>query len=185
MDTSLPAIRVALLVWISAACLAFSQGNTPAPGGARRLLMPNPNANTSTKAAKPLSSNYRITFAGKCGEQPIGELSSLTCSPVVYISGPLDASTTPTSFDVKGSVSEREGGLIFFEYQIGFQVPVTMSTHTTTPKGDGPGTSTSTVQYQNHTCSGSILMKPSKAYEILKAGGCTHAVMITPEGEVG
>lgn len=183
MNIFLPAIRVALLVWISAASLAFSQGNIPAPGGARRLLMPNPNANTNTEAAKPLSTNYRITFSGKSGEKAIGELSSLTCSPVVYISGPLDASTTPTSFDVKGSVSEREGGLLFFEYQIGFQVPVTMSTHTTQPKGEGSGSSTSTIQYQNHTCSGSILMKPGKAYEILKAGGCSHSVMITPEPE--
>ncbi|WP_449071741.1 hypothetical protein [Prosthecobacter sp.] len=130
-----------------------------------------------------MSTNYRVTFSGKSGEKAIGELSSLTCSPVVYISGPLDASTTPTSFDVRGSVSEREGGLLFFEYQIGFQVPVTMSTHTTQPKGEGSGSSTSTIQYQNHTCSGSILMKPGKAYEILKAGGCSHSVMITPEPE--
>lgn len=186
MNTSLPVIRVVLLVWISAASLAFAQGIPSVPGGVRRqLLPPNPNVGQSGngEAPKLLSSNYRITFSGKSGEKALGELSCLTSSPTVGISGPLDDSATPTSFDVRGTITEREGGLVFFEYQIGFQVPVASAVSSTPPNGKVPGPSFSNIQYHNHSCSGSILMKPGKAYEILKAGGCSHTVMIAPEVE--
>ena len=36
-------------------------------------------------------------------------------------------------------------------------------------------------QFQNHTTSGSLLMRPGQAYEILRAGGATYTVTITPE----
>lgn len=183
MNFFLPVARVAVVVWICAASsLAHSQGLLPAPGVARRANLP-PAPNVNAEVLKPLSTNFRITFSGKSGEKAIGELSCLTNSPTVFISGPLDDSATPTSFEVRGSLSERDGGLISLEYQISFQVPVTSSTVTSQAKSEGPSTSTRTVQYQNHSCSGSLLMKPGKAYEILKAGGCSHAVTITPEPE--
>lgn len=178
MNTSLPAIRVALVVWLSAASLAFSQAVQQVPGNARRVPVPSPlGGGSHAEMAKPLSANYRITFSGKSGEKVIGELSCLTSSPTVGISGPLDDSATPTSFNVQGTISEREGGLIFFEYQIGFEVALTSGAPNAAPGAARP------IQYQRHSCSGSLVMKPGKAYEILKAGGCAYSVMITPEVE--
>lgn len=178
MNTSLPALRVASLVWTCAAGLAFSQGVPQGPGSVRRMLVPNaPVAGGNAEASKPLSTNHRITFFGKAGEKALGELSCLTNSPTVFISGPLDDSANPTSFDVRGAISEREGGLIVFEYQIGFEVALTSGAPNAAPGAARP------IQYQRHSCSGSLLMRPGKAYEILKAGGCAYSVMITPEVE--
>lgn len=182
MHISLSAIRVALLVWIGVGGLAFSQGTFPRPPQAPASNARVPVAGAATvmggaDEVKPLSANCRITFSGKSGEKAIGELSCLTNAPSVFISGPLDDSAAPTSFEVRGAISEREGGLFVFEYQISFEVARTSGAPNAVPGAARP------VQYQKHSCSGSILMKPAKAYEILKAGGCAYSVMITPEVE--
>lgn len=187
MNSSLPSFLSVLLLLGAATFAQAQKAQNPQPvsGAPQVVQRPRPampgfvgNSNASN-AAKPLSSNYRIVFTGKSGDKALGELSLLTASPVVAISGPLDASPMPTSFEVSGTIEEREGGLIVFEYRIGFQVPVT--TTIATNQSNVPGTSYSSVQYYNHTCSGSLVMKPGKAYDVLKAGGNTHSVMITPE----
>ncbi len=141
--------------------------------------MPGIAGNANGEPIKPLTGNYRLSFTGKAGEKALGELSALTCSPRVSVAGPLDASEIPTSFEVTGTIAEREGGLIYFDYQILFSVPVPQQTHAA--KENGPVTTN--YSYQRHSCTGSLLMKPGKAYDILKAGGATHSVTITPEAD--
>lgn len=182
--TSLPALRVLSLVWLSAATITFSQDARPRLPQVpviqnRPALAPNMPQRSSAEPEKPLSTNYRLSFTGKAGEKALGELSALTCSPHVSVAGPLDASEIPTSFEVTGTIAEREGGLIYFDYQILFSVPVPQQTHSA--KENGPVTTN--YSYQRHSCTGSLLMKPGKAYDILKAGGATHSVTVTPDVE--
>jgi hypothetical protein len=158
---------------------AAQQPPTPVPGP-RRVLVPQQSGRGDPK--KNLSTNYRITFSGQAGGRPVGELSTLTCSPMVTLAGPLDASSTPTSFEVAGEIEEREDGQILFAYNISFSVPAIGAAPS--PGGlQGGVPVSSNLQYQRHTVSGSLLMKPGKAYELLKAGGATHTVTIAPESD--
>lgn len=183
MTNSPLSLRLLLIVYAAAASAALAQNAPPAmpPTVANRPMRPvNPGMvqNQGTEPAKPLSSNYRVSFTGKTGDKVLGELSTLTCSPRIAVAGPLDASEVPTSFEVSGTIEEREGGQIVFDYQIMFSVPVPSQTMSAKDKPV-----MTTYNYQRHTCTGSLLMKAGKSYDILKAGGATHSVTITPEAE--
>jgi hypothetical protein len=120
-----------------------------------------------------LKSNYRITFSGVSGDKPLGELSALTCAPRIELSGPLSASERPANFTVSGTLSEKEGEMIFL-YQIGFSVPSSVP-----PGVPGAGN----IQYQQHSSSGTLRMKPGKSYEVLKCGGNVYTISISPESD--
>jgi len=169
MNTPLTSLIAVVFLSLGLPSLVHSQQAAPAIRRVARQpepILPPGGINPNAEPAKRLSANYRVLFSGKSGEKAIGELSLLTASPLVRISGPLDASAITTNFDVSGTIEEREGGLIAFEYSIRFEVPVSNGNNT---------------QYYNHSCTGSLLMKQGKAYDILKTGGITHSVMITPE----
>ena len=147
----------------------------------RPMAVPTPGAgrDLTPKQSEPLSTNYRITFSGKSDEKNLGELSSLTCSTNIYISGPLSSSDSPTTFSVSGALEEKEG-LIIFNYSIDFRVPVV-----STPKpvsGMPPGQNL-TIQYQDHSSRGTLKMKPGKSYDLLKSGGNIYSIVVVPEIE--
>jgi hypothetical protein len=123
-----------------------------------------------------LSSNYQVTFSATAEGKAIGELSMLTCSPQVSVSGPLNSGMTPTTFTVNGTLTEKDGELLF-SYGIGFSFPVTSST--ISPKTDGQQV-VSTIQYQQHNSQGMLRIKPGTAYEVLKAAGAVYTITISP-----
>lgn len=125
-----------------------------------------------------LSSNYRFTFSGKSDEKPLGELSALTCSRKISLSGPLNSSETPTMFTVSGTLEEKDG-LLIFSYSIGYRVPLIISR----PSQPGQPQGYSSIQYQDHSSQGTLKIKPGKAYELLRSGGCVYSITVTPEAE--
>jgi hypothetical protein len=128
-----------------------------------------------------LSVNYRITFSGTSGDKSLGELTTLTCSPRVQVSGPLNSTDLPTSFNVDGTLTEKDGMLIF-AYAIGFTVPVQ---NAAIPPNSGvpqPGSSMN-VAYNNHTTTGTLRMVVGEKYEILKCGGNTYTIAIADEAK--
>jgi hypothetical protein len=138
-----------------------------------------PNGNPNPIQAETLNSNYRVTFSGKSKEKTLGELSTLTCSKDILISGPLSSSDTPTNFSVTGTMEEKDG-LILFSYSIGFSVPV-ITTSQSNPSPQPPGYRS--LQYQDHTCKGKLKMKPGKVYDLLISGGNTYSIVVAPEIE--
>ena len=151
--------------------------NAQQPGGlpvvGPNLLRHPHNGSSSSAEADMLKSNYRVTFSGVSGDKPLGELSTLTCAPKIELSGPLSSSERPASFSVSGMLSEKEGEMIL-HYQIGFSVP------SSTPPGVPVA---SNNQYQQHSSSGTLRMKPGKSYEVLKCGGNVYTISISPESD--
>jgi hypothetical protein len=129
-----------------------------------------------------LGSNYRIAFAAKSGDKVIGELSTLTCSSVIRVEGPLDTADT-ASVSATGSLEEKEAGVLYLEYQIGFSVPFTRPANALPNSAGQMPVGQPGVQYRNHMSSGSLMMKPGKTYDVLKVGSVTYTVTITAEQE--
>lgn len=155
-----------------------------APEDRRRIVLPPEPGNSSSGAqhseTTSLSSNYRITFSGISGDKSLGELSTLTCSPDVSVSGPLNATDTPTTFTVSGGLQEKDGELLF-SYNIGFSLPVSTSTFSPPPNQAAPRVTS--IQYQQHSSTGMLKMKPGKAYEVLKSAGIVYTITIAPEAD--
>jgi hypothetical protein len=170
-------IARSLPLWLSALLIApgFTSAQNAVPAQQRRHLAP-PGQNQAGQQSALLSSNHRITFSGKSGEKSLGELSALTCSPRVDIAGPLIDSENPATFGVSGTLSEKDGSIVF-QHQITFSVPTTVATQVVQP-GVRPVSNTS---YQQHSTSGTLLMKPGKVYEVLKSGGNVCTISIAPE----
>ena len=99
----------------------------------------------------------------------------LTCSPEVSVSGPLNSGTTPTSFTVTGSLTEKDSELLF-RYGIGFSFPATTSSISSKPNAPPVA---SNIQYQQHSSQGMLRMKAGTPYEVLKAAGVVYTITIT------
>jgi hypothetical protein len=140
----------------------------------RRINAPTNQATTEQSPA--LSTNYRITLSVKSGDKVTGDLSTLTCSRSIQVSGPIGDSEIPTIFKITGILDENEGKLTF-TYDIDFTVPIVNQVQT----GPQPANTLRNYQYQSNSASGTLRMKPGKAYEVLKAGGNTYSVTISPE----
>jgi hypothetical protein len=132
-----------------------------------------------SQQAETLNTNYRVKFSGKSEDKPLGELSTLTCSKDILISGPLSSSDTPTTFSVTGRLEEKDG-LILFSYSIGFRVPVITTSQPNQPPQPAGYRS---VQYQDHSSRGTLKMRPGKAYDLLISGGNTYSIVVAPEIE--
>ena len=142
----------------------------------------------SMQEPEPLSTNYRITFSGKSGDAAIGELSALTCSKRINLSGPLSSSDTPTVFNITGTLEEKDG-LLVFNYSVGYRVAVISEIPSAQPQqppqpGQAPQPAgRRSIQYMDHSSQGALMMKPGQTYDLLKAGGNTYSVIVTPEPE--
>lgn len=172
MKTSLPSLSVVLAIVLCGS--PFSLAQSPV---LPRLNMPGrPTASAPSAPTSPdtLSTNYQITFSATSEGKTHGELSLLTCSPEVSVSGPLNSGTTPTSFTVTGALTEKEGELLF-RYGIAFSFPITTSTISSKP--DGPVAAN--IQYQQHSSQGMLRMKVGTPYEVLKASGVVYTITIT------
>lgn len=145
----------------------------------RPMVVPPGQPNSVPRKAETLNTNYRVTFSGKSDEKPLGELSTLTCSKDILISGPLSSSDTPTTFSVTGTLEEKDG-LIFFSYSIGFRVPVVT---TSQPNQPPQPVGYRSIQYQDHSSKGTLMMKPGKAYDLLRSGGNIYSIVVAPEIE--
>lgn len=134
--------------------------------------------------ATTLGSNYRLNFAAISDEKPIGDISMLTCSSNLEVSGylskPTEETFPATSISVRGTLTEAEGGALVFGYAIALQVPYASSTQRAAPDVKAVMT---TVSFANHTSSGTLLVKPGRSYNILKVGGVIYSVTITPESD--
>ena len=172
MKTSLSSLLFVVAVVLSGNLSSLAQ----TPGLPRQLIPNRPARSAPSAPASPetLSTNYQITFSATSEGKQLGELSMLTCSPEVSVSGPLNSGTTPTTFTVTGSLTEKDGELLF-RYGIGFSFPVTTST--TSSKPDGPVSSS--IQYQQHSSQGMLRMKADTPYEVLKAAGVVYTITIT------
>jgi hypothetical protein len=148
------------------------------PGVPRPNLPGRPGLNSPSAPDSPetLSANYQVTFSATAEGKALGELSMLTCSPQVSVSGPLNSGMTPTTFTVNGTLGEKDGELLF-SYGIGFSLPVTSTT--ISPKTEGQPV-VSNIQYQQHSSQGMLRMKPGTAYEVLKAAGAVYTITISP-----
>ena len=133
----------------------------------------------TTQQVETLNTNYRVTFSGKSEDKPLGELSTLTCSKDIFISGPLSSSDTPTTFSVTGTLEEKDG-LMLFSYSINFRVPVITSSQSNKPPQPS---GYSSVQYQEHSSRGTLKMKMGKVYDLLISGGNTYSIVVAPEIE--
>jgi hypothetical protein len=127
-----------------------------------------------------LSTNYRITFSGKSGEGAIGELSALTCSKNIVISGPLNSSDTPTTFNISGTLEELDG-LLILNYSVSYTVAVVTSTGPTPPGQPTPPGGYRAVQYREHSSKGTLKMNPGQTYDFLVTGGNTYSIVVRPE----
>ena len=172
----LPLLIIALQT--TASLTSAQQPNAPEPLPLPRrpnVVNSGPSMPVTRLGAPPLlSSNYRITFSGTGPDgKSIGELSTLTCSSTLSISGPLSDSPTPAEFRVEGQISETEGQFLL-TYTIGFTVP------NATEESPAPN-ATPRIQYSTHASVGSLLMQPGKAYQVLKCSGHTYTITATPE----
>ena len=145
-----------------------------------------PFAEQPRQEPETLSTNYRITFSGKSGEGAIGELSALTCSKKISISGPLNSSDTPTTFTITGTLEEKDG-LLILNYSLGYRVAIFSGDQSPQPgqppipgQPPQPGRYRS-VQYMDHSTQGTLKMKPGQSYDLLKAGGNTYSIIVAPE----
>jgi hypothetical protein len=124
-----------------------------------------------------LSSNYRVTFSGTGSDnKTLGELSTLTCSSTLSISGPLSNKPHPAEFRVEGQITENEGQIVL-TYAIGFSVPNTDPESAAAPNAPG------NVQYATHSSAGTLRMQMGKAYEVLKSGGHSYTISINAESD--
>lgn len=132
-----------------------------------------------------LSSNFRLTLSGKAGDKSLGELSALTSSPTIQISGPMDGSELSATYSISGLLEEKEGKILF-AYTISFSVPVVTESQSLRPSAKGEAAAVATtrnIQYQQHSANGTLRMVPGKTYEVLKAGGATYTIVVAPEDE--
>lgn len=134
-----------------------------------------PGLDSPPTSPETLSTNYQVTFSASSEGKPLGELSMLTCSTEVSVSGPLNSGMTPTSFTLTGSLTEKDGELLL-RYGIGFSFPVTTSTLSSKPDAQQ---TVSTIQYQQHSSQGMLRMKAGTPYEVLKAAGVVYTITIT------
>jgi hypothetical protein len=139
----------------------------------KRTLVPG-SSNQESSGSNLLSSNFRLTFSGASGEKNLGQLSVLTSSQSVQVSGPLSAEDPNTVFSIQGTLSEKEGALVF-TYSIRFTVRAQQPA-----AGEGKPTSQPSY-FVDHTASGTLRMNPGEVYEVLKSGGNAYTVSISPE----
>ena len=158
------------ILGLSISSLALAQNQGRASAGL-------PPGMSLAQPSELLPENYRLTFSGQSGEKRLGELSTLTCSPQITITGTLVPEEIPVIFTVSGTLAEKDG-VVTFVYSIGFRIPI--PAQTSQAGKDGERTVTNIV-YQDQQCSGALRMKPGRSYELLKAGGTTYVVTIAAE----
>ncbi|MBN8456241.1 MAG: hypothetical protein J0M04_00150 [Verrucomicrobia bacterium] len=180
MNKSPFALPLAVVLLSASGLLALgqqpAQPGQPTPG---RRPPAAPFAETQQKP-ETLSTNYRIIFSGRSGEDAIGELSALTCSKSILISGPLNSSDTPTTFNISGTLEEMDG-LLILNYSVSYTVAVVTSTGPTPPGQPTPPAGYRAVQYREHSSKGTLKMKPGQTYDFLVTGGNTYSIVVRPE----
>lgn len=187
MKLSLPVLLLASLLLMTSGILpGFSQAPSApvVPPVKRRALIAAPNSQTPA-APETLSKNYLVTFSATANGKAVGELTMLTCSPQISVSGPLDSGPSPTTFGVAGELGEDEG-LLLFTYNIDFSYPVVTAVVAgaaappqAVPAPGNPRSMAANVQYQQHRSQGMLRMKVGTPYEVLKAAGVTYTVVIS------
>jgi len=156
-----------------------SGNRLPQPG-----MAPQPLSRRSINTAEPLlSTNYRITFAGKAVDKPKGEISTLSCAAEFQVSGPMDDSSTPASLLLSGTLAEQEDGTLVFTYNVGLSVPVTTSPGAAGKEPAAPQVFKGNTQYSQHQATGILRVKPGKSYDLIKIAGVTYALTIVAEDE--
>jgi len=139
---------------------------------------------TSDPASALLPVNYRITLVNQDGHKPVGELSSLTCSPKVSVDGVIETkddvvpeNKIPITCVVRGNFQD-ENGIIIFAYEITARLPVPSQVLT-----NDRGRVVTSLTYRDVRCSGTLRMKAGKTYPVFQTGGRTFSLSITPEGD--
>lgn len=132
--------------------------------------------NKTPGAGVRLSGNFLITLTVKELERQVGEVTVLTSSSIVNTTANLDTSSTPESVSFEGTLEEQEGGIFAWDYTLGYKLPVTTGTSGT----PGSQLRTTVVEYQSYSSQGSAWIRIGRSYDLLKSGGRTYSVTITP-----
>jgi hypothetical protein len=176
MKLSFPILWVTTLLFVAVGSEVFSQ-NQPnvAPGIGRPILVNNdPQAATHQPL---LSSNYLVTLAATSEGKSMGELSLLTCSTELKVSGPLSAEVAPITLYLTGSLTEMDGEL-HLQYELDMTIPV---------KGVSPATKegkqNSSLEYNGQQAGGRLRMKAGRPYEVLKQAGITYIMTVSEARE--
>lgn len=178
MTTFFPTLGLSIVLLAAAPLVASAQQMQNAVP--RPRVPVGPGIPTPKVGGEELKSNYRLTFSGTKGGKPLGELSTLTCAAQIQVSGPLEESETPTTFSVQGVLGEKDGELQF-AYSISFSLPVTSSTISLNGKDGESRPRSTTIQYQQHSSTGTLRLKPGRTYEVLKSGGIIYTITVSPE----
>jgi hypothetical protein len=168
-------MQTRLLFFVASGWLLFVGGSSCFAQNSSRIrpmIQPSgvahPNAQNETEI---LSANYQVTFSGRSDDKSIGELTLLTCSRQISVSGPLASSPASTVFTVTGTLSEKEDDLIL-SYGINYSHPITLAPSPNQPQ-------LANTQYQQHNSQGVLRMKVGEAYEVMKAAGVTYTITIS------
>ena len=150
-----------------------------------------------SQATPTLSTNYRLTLAAKSVDKALGEISLLTCSPVINASGlldkPADATLPATTLTLRGEITEQEGGALLVTYTFGLSTPVVSQTVLLAPKRaeadakpadakpESRANVSSIISYRDHSSSGALRMKPGSTYELMTMAGTVYSLTLSPE----
>jgi hypothetical protein len=174
-----PHTLLVLLTLAVAQGICFAQNEPQRPPQRHLIQVPVP-PNQTAEPQADLSQNYQITLSVTAHDKALGELSLLTCSPTVAVEGTIDLTENPTAITLRGGLVEKEGGVLVFNYSLLFTLPIVTNSQAPGPVQPGmPANMARNVQYQQHSASGAIRMKPGNSYEVLKAAGRTYSLSIT------
>lgn len=165
---------VALLAALSPAAVHAQNGPAAGVQASRPRLI---NSGESQPEKKTLSANYTITISVLKDDKPVGEATVLTAARQIMTNVPV----TSKDSDIEGVVSlsgylaENDAGGLTFDYQLGFE----LSSPAAKPPPPGmPVPGYPLGQRSSNQSQGSVIAKPGKPYDLLKAGGCTFRVVI-------
>lgn len=167
---------VVLLAALSPAAVHAQNGPAIAPGGPSRTRVISNSESQPEK--KTLSANYTITISVLKDDKPVGEATVLTAARQIMTNVPV----TSKDSDVEGVVSlsgylaENDTGGLTFDYQLGFQLSSPAAK--APPPGMPVAPGYPVGQHSSNQSQGSVIAKPGKPYDLLKAGGCTFRVVI-------
>lgn len=167
---------VVLLAALSPESIHAQNGPAIPPGmpASRPRLI---NSAESQPEKKTLSANYTITISVLNNDKSVGEATVLTAARQIMTNVPV----TSKDSDVEGMVSlsgylaENDAGGLTFDYQLEFQLS---SPDAKAPNPNVPVSGNSMGHRHSNQSQGSVIAKPGKPYDLLKAGGCTFRVVI-------
>ncbi len=128
-----------------------------------------------------LQKNYLIRLALAQGEE-ITEFTLLTASPSIFFNGTGGGGEIPVVVTFSGSLTEAEGGKVILVYSDGGRIPLISEAPALSVQPNGRPLARN-VEYRDETSTGAIHLTPGKSQTLIKSGGRSYSVTITPADE--